>query len=93
MGISKTMQGVYLTGHGGFEKLDYRDDIPTPNPQAGEVLIQVGAAGVNNTDINTRIAWYSKQVRGDTNSGGGWRTAEVPPHSRCRLLRHNCCCR
>jgi len=70
MGISKTMQGVYLTGHGGFEKLDYRDDIPTPNPQAGEVLIQVGAAGVNNTDINTRIAWYSKQVRGDTNSGG-----------------------
>jgi NADPH:quinone reductase-like Zn-dependent oxidoreductase len=30
----------------------------------------VGAAGVNNTDINTRIGWYSKQVGSDTNSGG-----------------------
>lgn len=73
MGVSeipKLMHGVYLTGHGGFEKLDYRNDIPTPHPQSGEVLIKVGAAGVNNTDINTRIAWYSKSVRGDTNSGG-----------------------
>lgn len=70
MAVSKKMTGVYLTGHGGFEKLDYRNDLPTPSPQAGEVLIQVGAAGVNNTDINTRIAWYSKQVRSDTNSGG-----------------------
>lgn len=25
---------------------------------------------VNNTDINTRIGWYSKQMTGDTNSGG-----------------------
>ena len=65
-----TMHGVYLTGHGGFDKLEYRDDIPVPSPAAGEVLVQVGAAGINNTDINTRIGWYSKQVRGDTNSGG-----------------------
>ncbi|WP_347400986.1 alcohol dehydrogenase family protein [Halomonas sp. YLGW01] len=32
--------------------------MPTPAP--GEVLIRVAAAGVNNTDINTRLAWYSK---------------------------------
>ena len=27
----------------------------------GEVLLKVLAAGVNNTDVNTRTAWYSKQ--------------------------------
>ncbi|WP_350332882.1 alcohol dehydrogenase family protein [Coralliovum pocilloporae] len=66
----KVMHGVYLTGHGGFEALSYQDDIPMPTPAKGEVLIKVGAAGINNTDINTRIGWYSKSVTGDTNSGG-----------------------
>lgn len=54
------MSGVVLTGHGGPEKLEYRTDIPTPRPGPGDVLVRVGAAGVNNTDINTRVAWYSK---------------------------------
>jgi len=60
------MKAVLLKGHGGFEQLDYRDDVPVPAPAAGEVLLQVGAAGVNNTDINTRIGWYSKSVAADT---------------------------
>ena len=63
------MKGVHLIGHGGLDQLVYRTDIPTPQPKAGEVLLKVLAAGVNNTDINTRIGWYSKQVTGDTNSG------------------------
>lgn len=54
------MRGVWLTGHGGLDKLEVRDDIPVPRPGRGEVLIRVAAAGVNNTDINTRLAWYSK---------------------------------
>ena len=64
------MSGVYLTGHGGLDKLVYREDIPVPTPQAGEVLIEVKGAGVNNTDINTRLGWYSKKVTSDTNAGG-----------------------
>ena len=66
----KTMAAVLLTGHGGLEMLDYREDVPVPEPGTGEVLIAVAAAGVNNTDINTRIAWYSKAVRSDTGAGG-----------------------
>jgi len=58
--ISGTMKGVYLTGHGGLEKLQYRDDIPVPKPSPYDVLVRVAAAGVNNTDINTRKCWYSK---------------------------------
>lgn len=63
--IPKTMQGVQLIGHGGSEVLEYKTNIPTPKVTENDVLIRVHAAGVNNTDINTRIAWYSK---GDANS-------------------------
>ncbi len=58
--LPKVMRGVHLTGHGGPEKLELREDIPVPVPGPGEVLIRVAAAGVNNTDVNTRIGWYSK---------------------------------
>ena len=50
--------------------LRYRADVPTPVARAGEVLIRVAAAGVNNTDINTRIGWYSKTA-GDAIGASG----------------------
>ncbi len=67
--IPQQMAGVVLTGHGGLEVLEYKTDLEVPQPQAGEVLIRVSASGVNNTDINTRIGWYSKAVSGETNAG------------------------
>lgn len=54
------MRGVELCGHGGLDQLHYRDDLAVPLPAAGEVQIRIGAAAVNNTDINLRIGWYSK---------------------------------
>jgi len=60
--LPPVMRAVLLTGFGGFDRLDYRTDVPVPSPGAGEVLIRVGAAGVNNTDINTRVGWYSKEI-------------------------------
>lgn len=68
--IPITMSGVVLTGHGGFEKLEWRDDLPVPRLFADEVLIRVAAAGINNTDINTRTGWYSKKVHVGTVDGG-----------------------
>lgn len=58
--LPSTMTGIILTGHGDQDKLVLRHDIPVPVPNANEVLIKVFAAGINNTDINTRTAWYSK---------------------------------
>jgi NADPH:quinone reductase-like Zn-dependent oxidoreductase len=55
-----TMRGVWLTGHGDMDKLETRQDIPVPVPGPRDVLVRVAAAGVNNTDINTRMAWSSK---------------------------------
>jgi len=54
------MKAVLLKGHGGFDQLEYREDVPVPQPGQGAVLVQIGAAGVNNTDINTRTGWYSR---------------------------------
>ncbi len=68
--IPETMSAVLLTGHGGYDKLEFHTDVPVPVPDDGEVLIKVAAAGVNNTDINTRTAWYSKSVTSGTASGG-----------------------
>jgi NADPH:quinone reductase-like Zn-dependent oxidoreductase len=69
--IPTRMVAVQLVGHGGPDKLHYRQDVPTPVPDAGEVLIKVAAAGINNTDINTRIGWYSKKVTTATGSAEG----------------------
>jgi len=55
----QTMRAVLLTGHGGLDQLEYRQDVPVPVPRADEVLIEVHACGVNNTDINTRTGWYN----------------------------------
>ena len=33
-----TMKGVYLIGHGGFDKLQYRENIPKPILSNNEVL-------------------------------------------------------
>lgn len=71
-GLPDKMRGVLLTGHGGPEMLEYRNDILLPRPGPGDVLIRVSAAGVNNTDINTRTAWYSKgDHEGDDASWSG----------------------
>ncbi|MFP3846522.1 hypothetical protein [Priestia filamentosa] len=36
--IPQKMRGVYLTGNGGFEKLEYHTNIDVPIPKAGEVM-------------------------------------------------------
>ena len=75
------MRAVVTTGNGGYERLEVRD-VPVPAPGPGEVLLRVLAAGVNNTEINTRLGWYSPSVTTDTAgsvqapgvevSDGGW---------------------
>jgi len=67
--ISETMKAIVLTGHGGLDKLVYETSWPTPSPNENQVLIRVGACGMNNTDVNTRSGWYSKAVSEATTGG------------------------
>lgn len=79
--IPELMQAVLLTGRGGFDRLDVRDDVPVPKPAAGHVLVKVAAAGINNTDINTRIGWYGPDSFGSTAS----EVDRDPPPSRADI--------
>jgi NADPH:quinone reductase-like Zn-dependent oxidoreductase len=90
-GCKTTMKAVVTTGNGGYEKLEYRD-VPVPALAPGEVLLHVLAAGVNNTEINTRLGWYSSAVTTGTEdltaaekkkakakADGGWNEATPFP--------------
>ena len=68
--IPDTMKAVLWTGYGGYDRLEYREDIPVPTPDEGSVMVKVGAAGLNNTDINTRTGWYSREVSQGTTVAG-----------------------
>ena len=60
--LPTTMRAMVTMGHGGLEQMVFHPEWPRPEPAAGEVLIKVGACGLNNTDVNTRSGWYSKAV-------------------------------
>jgi NADPH:quinone reductase-like Zn-dependent oxidoreductase len=51
------MRAVVFFGHGGPEVLQYREDIPAPDPEAGEVLIRVRYAALNRLDDFVRTGW------------------------------------
>jgi NADPH:quinone reductase-like Zn-dependent oxidoreductase len=89
--LPTTMKAVVTTGNGGYDQLDYCD-VPVPRPGRGEVVLQVLAAGVNNTEINTRLGWYSEsviastaatavaeEVRAVAKADGGWNAATPFP--------------
>ena len=86
-----TMKAVVTTGNGGYDRLVWCD-VPVPQPGPGEVLLRVLAAGVNNTEINTRLGWYSASVTAATEAAavaeeerpthkidGGWNEATPFP--------------
>lgn len=62
MTLPATMKAMVTMGHGDLDQMVLRTDWPRPEPARGEVLIRVGACGLNNTDVNTRSGWYSKKV-------------------------------
>ncbi|MDO9461768.1 MAG: NAD(P)H-quinone oxidoreductase [Alphaproteobacteria bacterium] len=55
--IPQTMRAVAITKPGGPEMLQ-PVSLPTPAPGAGEVLIEVAAAGVNRPDVMQRQGFY-----------------------------------
>ncbi len=71
MTAQHSMRAMVTIGHGGLDQLVFHDDYPRPEPAAGEVLVKVGACGLNNTDVNTRSGWYSKPVQ-DATTGDGY---------------------
>lgn len=71
--VPQTMSAVLLTGHGDLDKLVYRQDVPVPEVKSGEVLVQVSACGMNNTDVWVRQGAYGTDA--DPGAVATWRRA------------------
>ena len=66
--IPATMSAMLLTGHGDVDVLQYRQDVPTPQPGPGQVLVQVTATAKNNTDRKAREGLYPTKGKEDVTS-------------------------
>lgn len=66
--VPKTMSAMLLTGHGDVDKLQYRQDVITPKPGAGQVLVQVTATAKNNTDRKAREGLYPTKGKEEVTS-------------------------
>ncbi|WP_321301767.1 zinc-binding dehydrogenase [uncultured Sphaerochaeta sp.] len=94
--IPRTMKAVVTKSNGGYEQLQYQD-VPVPELLPGTVLLKVLSAGVNNTDINTRLGWYAAKVKKgtlalssgeiDNSMDGGWKERTPFP-----LIQGTDCC-
>ncbi|MFC3392855.1 zinc-binding dehydrogenase [Aidingimonas halophila] len=62
------MAAMVLTGHGGIDKLVYRDDVPIPSPDSNDVLVKVTATAKNNTDRKAREGLYPTDEQEDVTS-------------------------
>ena len=45
------MRGLTISSHGGLDQLEYRTDLPKPEPKRGEVRVRVKAAALNHLDL------------------------------------------
>src|SRR2546428_12015351 len=61
MGLPQVMQAVVIPVHGDASVLQYTK-VPTPQPGPGEVLVKVGAVGLNHLDIFVRRGMPGKAV-------------------------------
>lgn len=48
--LPKTMKAVFIEKTGGTEVLQYRTDVPVPEPKEGEVLVKNEFIGINYID-------------------------------------------
>jgi NADPH2:quinone reductase len=55
--VSESIRALVVTEHGGREVLQVQSR-PTPSPGAGQVLVEVAAAGVNFIDVYQRTGAY-----------------------------------
>lgn len=79
MTLPITMRAMVTMGHGDLDRMVLHTDWPRPDPAEGDVLIRVGACGLNNTDVNTRSGWYSKTVTEATTGGAFENVGENDP--------------
>jgi NADPH:quinone reductase-like Zn-dependent oxidoreductase len=45
------VRGLTISAHGGLDRIEYRTDLPKPEPKRGEIRVRVRAAALNHLDL------------------------------------------
>jgi NADPH:quinone reductase-like Zn-dependent oxidoreductase len=45
------VRGLTISAHGGLDQIEYRTDLPKPEPKLGEIRVRVKAAALNHLDL------------------------------------------
>jgi len=45
------VRGLTISAHGGLDQIEYRTDLPKPEPKRGEIRVRVKAAALNHLDL------------------------------------------
>jgi NADPH:quinone reductase-like Zn-dependent oxidoreductase len=45
------VRGLTISAHGGLDQIEYRTDLPKPEPKLGEIRVRVRAAALNHLDL------------------------------------------
>jgi NADPH:quinone reductase-like Zn-dependent oxidoreductase len=45
------VRGLTISAHGGLDQIEYRTDLPKPEPKRGEIRVRVRAAALNHLDL------------------------------------------
>jgi NADPH:quinone reductase-like Zn-dependent oxidoreductase len=45
------VRGLTISAHGGLDQIEYRTDLPKPEPRRGEIRVRVKAAALNHLDL------------------------------------------
>src|SRR5437660_11851897 len=81
-----TVKAIRIHNYGGPEVLKY-EDAPRPEPQAGQVLVRVHAAGVNPIDWKVREGYLKDFWPHQIPFILGWDLAGIVEELRRRVLR------
>ncbi|HWP60287.1 MAG TPA: quinone oxidoreductase [Candidatus Acidoferrales bacterium] len=72
------MKAVRIHQFGGPEVLQY-EDVPTPTPGPGQVLVKLAAAGLNYSDVHQRTGHFSNKLPYTMGREGSGTVAAVGP--------------
>ena len=56
------MRAATLKAHGGAEVVEYREDLPIPEPGTSEVRVNIKAAALNRLDLWVRAGWKGLEL-------------------------------
>lgn len=57
------MKAAVITGHGEIDKVQVVHDLPIPEPEAGEVRLQMKAVALNRLDLWVRAGWAGLKLK------------------------------